>query len=157
MLTCSRRLLTVFWRVFEARCHYQKHAPSIRRNTFKYFAQLATRARAINAGRELNFTVLYLFIVLWRYHVRFCLLNLMYLLYCSIMVFVSFILFPVINTWTTRLLQFRRTPSLNTPIPLWITTSPCTVAVTKRSVISRLRSDISATFLHRCFNTCCYF
>ena len=157
MLTCSRRSLKVFWRVFEARCHYHKNAPSIRRNTFKYFAQLATRARAINAGRELNFTVLYFFIVLWRYHVRFCLLNLMYLLYCSIMVFVSFILFPVINTWTTRLLQFRRTPSLNTPIPLWITTSPCTVAVTKRSVISRLRSDISATFLHRCFNTCCYF
>ena len=157
MLTCSRRSLKVFWRFFEARCHYHKHAPSIRRNTFKYFAQLATRAHAINAGRELNFTVLYLFIVLWRYHVRFCLLNLMYLLYCSIMVFVSFILFPVINTWTTRLLQFRRTPSLNTPIPLWITTSPCTVAVTKRSVISRLRSDISATFLHRCFNTCCYF
>ena len=157
MLTCSRRSLKVFWRFFEARCHYHKHAPSIRRNTFKYFAQLATRARAINAGRELNFTVLYLFIVLWRYHVRFCLLNLMYLLYCSIMVFVSFILFPVINTWTTRLLQFRRTPSLNTPIPLWITTSPCTVAVTKRSVVSQLQSDISATFLHRCFNTCCYF
>ena len=158
MLTCSRRSLKVFWRVFEARCHYHKHAPSIRRNTFKYFAQLATRARAINAGRELNFTVLYLFIVLWRYHVRFCLLNLMYLLYCSIMVFVSFILFPVINTWTTRLLQFRRTPSLNTPIPLWITTSPCTVALTKRSVVSQLQSDISATFLHRCFNTlCCYF
>ena len=41
MLTCSRRSLTVFWRVFEARCHYQKHAPSIRRNTFKYFAKLA--------------------------------------------------------------------------------------------------------------------
>ena len=157
MLTCSRRSLKVFWRVFEARCHYHKHAPSIRRNTFKYFAQLATRARAINAGRELNFTVLYLFIVLWRYHVRFCLLNLMYLLYCSIMVFVSFILFPVINTWTTRLLQFRRTPSLNTPIPLRITISPCTIALTKRSVISRLQSDISATFLHRCFNTCCYF
>ena len=98
------------------------------------------------------------FIALWRYHVRFCVVNMMYLLYCSIMVFVSFFLFLVINTRTTWLPQFRRTPSLNTPIPLWITTTPCTVALTRRSVISQLQSDISATFLHRCLNTlCCYF
>ena len=156
-----RYLLRVLWRVLEARCHYHKHAPSIRKKTFKYFAQLATRARAINAGRELHITVLDFhctFIALWRYHVRFCVVNMMYLLYCSIMVFVSFFFFLVINTRTTWLPQFRRTPSLNTPIPLWITTTPCTVALTRRSVISQLQSDISATFLHRCLNTlCCYF
>ena len=155
MLTCSRRSLKVFWRFFEARCHYHKHAPSIRKKTFKYFAQLATRARAINAGRELHITVLDFhctFIAWWRYHVRFCVVNLMYLLNCSIMVFVFFF-FLVMNTSTTRLLQFRRTPSLITPISLWISTTPCAVALTKRNVISRLQSDISVTVLHRCFNT----
>ena len=145
MLTCSRRSLPVLLQVSEAPCLCPKRAPSIRGNTCRSRAKLATRTRATNAGRELTLSVLLLFIVLFRCHVRLCWMNLMYLLYCSVMIFVTYFV-PSDDHLAHNVTAVPAHTFVNTPIRLWITTWPWTNAVTKRSVIIRLHIGIIVAF-----------